>query len=732
MAQSDSEDNWEMKVPFLVVILALGICGFILTFTSDILFQSNWDGILEIALLYYAISFLAWFLYNRWPVFGQWATLSAVVLVVLFSSYRLSEPTLICWLILPNILAAAYLGYQADLAMTIVETFVIVFLKPNYAGTSQGIASIGLIWGALLVTAVFTCSIQRVMHWSYEYYRHAMGALDEARDRQAELNQALLDLASANQQLSQLNKLSQSLREIADNSRKTKEQFVANVSHELRTPLNMIIGFSEMILENPDSYGNRIPSSLLADLRVVYRNAQHLSSLIDDVLDLSQIDMQEMALTKENVNIHKLIDAVVIAVRPLFESKNLFLETEFVTEIPPVFCDPTRISEVLLNLLSNAGRFTERGGVRVRVWYEKAQMYISVSDTGLGISAEGIRNLFEPFYQVDGSIRRRFGGTGLGLCISKRLVELHDGRIWVESKEGTGTTFTFFVPISSTTFAHTAIQEIVPDWEFHQRTHAFTTQKPNDCARFAVIEKGKAFERLLKRYMGDVEIIPFPDLPHALSEAERYPFQAFLVNSSTIDEMVTILGSSINLPNGLPVFICSIPDMQEQYAELGVAFRLVKPISREMLIDALQKVGVENGTVLIVDDETDILQLFGRMLASVENRYRTLIARDGEEMLEIIKRTRPDVILLDLMMPKMNGFEILEERNSIPEMQDIPIIIISAQDPTHQPIVSSCYANTRGGGITIPQLLNAIRFTCRSGALSFPTGVPELSEVEID
>ena len=172
----------------------------------------------------------------------------------------------------------------------------------------------------------------------------------------------LEDLASANVQLARLNQLAQGMRHAAEDARRAKEEFVANVSHELRTPPNMIVGFSEMMLQAPQTYGKKIPSALLADLAVIQRNSQHLSSLIDDVLDLSQIEVGKMALTKERVAFQEVVQAAVTAVRPLFDSKGLHLKTEVPGDLPLVFCDRTRIREVVLNLLSNAGRFTEHGG----------------------------------------------------------------------------------------------------------------------------------------------------------------------------------------------------------------------------------------------------------------------------------------------------------------------------------------------------------------------------------
>jgi signal transduction histidine kinase/CheY-like chemotaxis protein len=728
MIQSSLDYKEELQTPFMIVVLTLGALGVFFALTSDVLFGSKWDRISEVGLLCCATAVVAWFLQYRWPNFSRWMTVVSIAMIVLFASRRLEEPTLVSWLVLPNILAVAFFNFPSGTGMAVIETGLIFLLHPGIARTGPGQVALGIIWTSLMVITIFTYSLRHVIEWSLGYYKHAMSALKDARNRQAELNQALSDLASANQQMVQLNRLAHSLRQIADDSRRTKEQFVANVSHELRTPLNMIIGFSEMILETPTAYGNRIPPSLLADLRVIYRNAQHLSSLIDDVLDLSQIDAQEMALTKEYVLVEQILDNALTAVKPLYESKNLILQTEIEDGIPPVFCDATRICEVLMNLLSNAGRFTEYGGVKIRAWSQTALLYISVSDTGPGISEEGLRNLFQPFYQVDGSIRRRFGGTGLGLSISKRLVDLHDGKIWVESTEGAGTTFTFSIPLSPANLPSNVLQKIMPEWEFHHRDQPSAAPKLLSQSRFVILENGKTLTRLVRRYINNHETVSFHDLNEALADLRKNPALALLVNAPSVCNALETLSPSAVLPYGLPAFICSIPDPHEDNDHLGVADRLVKPISREALVNALLRLGITSGTILIVDDEPDALQLFGRMLASAGNQYRTLIARDGRELLEILKETHPDVILLDLIMPTMDGFQFLEERNNHPEIQDIPIIIISAQDASRQPIVSSAYALTRGGGISVAQLLEAIHFTSHLSALNVSNADPERSE----
>jgi CheY-like chemotaxis protein len=384
-----------------------------------------------------------------------------------------------------------------------------------------------------------------------------------------------------------------------------------------------------------------------------------------------------------------------------------------------VFCDRTRIREILLNLLSNAGRFTERGGVRVRVWIERGDICVSVSDTGPGISPEALEKLFEPFQQGDGSIKRRYGGTGLGLSISKRFIELHDGKIWAASVAGAGTTVSFRFPIapSAPTESH-FMRGITPGWEYLQRTRQDRAQKIAPPRRFVVLEQGDALQRLLARYGAGAEIVPATTVAQALALTLQVPTRALLVNDVSITDALRRFSSG-ELPKSIPVIICSIPGADQESLSPAAQVRLVKPIDAEMLFAALARLDVPRGTVLIVDDEPDALQLFSRMLNARADDYRVLLARDGAEALTIAREFRPAVILLDLFMPKVDGFRFLEIQARDPELRDIPVVIISARDPSQQPIMSHALAVTQNSGLALPQLLACV------GALSQILGVPD-------
>ena len=546
--------------------------------------------------------------------------------------------------------------------------------------------------------------------WFEASYDQSRAALEKSRDYQFQLRQALDDLTEAHHQLTQLNRLAHDLRHQADEARRSKEQFVANVSHELRTPLNMIIGFSEMALNSPQTYGRAIPQALLADLEIVLRNSQHLSSLIDDVLDMSQIEAGQMALKKERAALSEIVDEAVTAVRPLFNSKGLTLRRDIPPQLPALHCDRVRIRQVLLNLLSNAGRFTERGGVHVRARQEERAIIVSVADTGRGISAEDIDGIFKPFQQVDGSAQSQWAGSGLGLSVSKHFVELHEGRMWLESKRGQGATFYFRLPIEAaiSPAADDMMRWFSPYSTYVERTRIPSLPAAADRPRLIVVEDGSALSRLLTRYLDNAELVPTTSAEEALEANEAFPAQALLVNAASVSECLARIENEIALPFGLPVIVCSLPGAGDAADSLGADDYLIKPISRDDLLAALDRLEKEVKTILIVDDEPDVLRLFRRMLASAGRRYRVLRAGSALQARQIMADTKPDVVLTDLVMPERDGYLLIAEMKADPALRDIPIVVTSARDPSSQPTMSTSLAVVRGGGIAIPQLLTAV------------------------
>jgi signal transduction histidine kinase/CheY-like chemotaxis protein len=626
------------------------------------------------------------------------------------------QPQIAFFYTLLPLVAIVASGWPASLlaqAMVIILVWWLSRSSTVQLSVAYGLAIIigGAFTGLLGWAAART--LLTVTQWSLFSYEQAREKMEEARERQVELEQTQEDLIQANQELARLSDRLKAMHQIAEEARRAKEEFVANVSHELRTPLNMIIGFSEMITQSPQVYGDSLPPALLADIAAIQRNSQHLAKLVDDVLDLSQIEAGRMALSKDWASLQEIVDAAALATQALFESKGLSLEINVSPELPPIFCDSTRIRQVMLNLLSNAGRFTERGGVKIEGWRERDDIVASVADTGPGIALEDAERIFEPFQQLDGSIRRRHGGSGLGLSISKRFVEMHEGKMWLESTIDVGTTIYFSLPLDTSPpivqASSGARRWFSPYHQYETRTRRSKAPAPRPVPRFVLLETGDTLLRLFRRYMDDVEVFSVQDVEEAIRELNHSPAQALIVNAPSFKETPAPMGQLADLPYGTPAVACWAPGEDEAAQRLGVVRYLVKPVTREALLSTLGELGDRVESVLLVDDKPEVLQLFARMLSSAPRSYRVLRATSGQQALELLRERRPDVMMLDLIMPGMDGFQVLQEKSQDATIREIPVVIISATDPTDEPIVSDTLTVTHSGGLSARDLLICIQ-----------------------
>ncbi|MCL4504873.1 MAG: hybrid sensor histidine kinase/response regulator [Chloroflexi bacterium] len=650
-----------------------------------------------------------WALHKKHYPLAAWTLIICMLLVDTALVTWVGIPTIIVLLVLPVGLATLTVSRFAGVAVALLCTAFVALLQSAQISADFRTITIVSMWSVVGMIWLTLRPLLTAVEWAWSGYENSQVLLDQEQGHLLQLQEALKDLAEANVQLTRLNQQSHALRQIAEDSQRTKEQFAANISHELRTPLNMITGFCEMIMQTPELYGEDIPPALLADLAVVLRNSQHLANLVDDVLDLSQVDAGLMALTRERVSLAEIVQAARVAVGPLFTSKGLYLHTDIAADLPLVYCDRTRIREVLLNLLSNAGRFTQQGGITVRAWRDDGDIVTSVQDTGPGISAADQDRLFRPFEQLDGSIRRRYGGTGLGLSISKSFVELHDGKMWVESEPGVGTTFFFRLPIDPLApITGGATRWLNPYQVYEKRVRPSHLHPTPVKPRFIVMGHSDPLQRLLTRYAEGAEIVAVNDMDGAGQVMADTPAQALLLNTADVEQALDQVRESRQLPYGTPAIVSTIPGMDQAASGLGVKQYLIKPVTREKLLTALDSLGPDIRTVLVVDDEPDAQQLFRRMLATAPQSYRVLRASDGQQALALLRTEKPDVVLLDLIMPGMDGFKFLEAKSSLPDLREIPVILVSAQDPFGQPIVSTALAVTCRDGLSARQMLDCI------------------------
>jgi len=642
-----------------------------------------------------------------WVLFADWLG-ACLALIVLFP-----ENPPLYFLALPVFFASLFLGLGASLI-----TWLLVGVLPfQIMDGSRPLGGSGQWWVFIIATGAMVLLLwlalknyHDMLHWSWQNYRQGQDELRQAREQRGQLNQAVRDLAEANTQMARLNQLLNAARYQAEEAERAKAEFVANVSHELRTPLNMVLGYCELIMDFPAVYGAKLPARLLADIAAIQRNSQHLTSLISDVLNISQFEAQRMSLRKEWVALQDVVNEAVIAVGPLIESRSLYLNIELPENLPALYCDQTRIRQVLLNLVSNAARVTETGGITIQVELTDGQVRVNIVDTGPGIAAEDIPKLFQPFRQLDGSLNRKHGGSGLGLNISRNFVELHGGKIGVESQPGAGSNFWFTLPVRNR-IDHEPGFERWLNADYDQRIHPTYANTQRILPRAVVLEpSGFLYDQAL-RSMSGIELERAETPEEALVILNKFPCQVVIVrgeNETQTNEWAAKVSDSRFLT---PVAACCLPKENTEQ-ELAVERYLVKPVDHRQLFTTIRSIERPVRSILLVDDDLETLQLFTRILSTSTEKYRVLQATTGEEALKLLHSRKVDMIILDLHMPGMNGFAFLDEKNRQPAWNKIPVVILSAEDPAGHPMAVSRLVITHQHGLSVPQIFQyALRFS---------------------
>ena len=540
------------------------------------------------------------------------------------------------------------------------------------------------LWPALAVGVALAWLVTRTLYtalqWAFTMQQRADRLLEVVRDRQGELSRALksVELANIIQRRTQ-RELAEARRQ-AEEARRLKEQFAANISHELRTPLNLILGFSELMYLSPEIYGNVLwPPTLRRDVYQIYRASRHLLEMIDDVLDLSRFEMVGFTLNKEPTAIEPLLRGAIEIAQDLFRGRPIRLDVEIEPDLPMLEVDRTRIRQVLLNLLNNAQRFTEAGEVCVTARRIGDEVVISVSDTGPGIPADQLARIFDEFYQVDRSLRRAHEGAGLGLAICKRFVEAHDGHIWAESEVGRGSTFSFALPIPD---------QYLPVSRLHIERPVETTW-PQGRPRVLVVDPDPAVATLIRRHIEEYDVIQVDRMEQVAGEGLLHHPRAIIRNAPPGTSRAP---TETSLP--APVIECSLPSRQWVANELAVTACLTKPITAQQLLAEVEKLGGVH-RILIVDDDRGLCQLIERMLEASGRGFETRHAFDGMEGLLAMRAWRPDLVLLDLAMPGMDGFQVLEEMRHDPALLGIPVALLTVASYAEDVLAQ------RGGQIVI-------------------------------
>ncbi len=475
-----------------------------------------------------------------------------------------------------------------------------------------------------------------------------------------------------------------STRKEAEAASSAKSQFLASMSHELRTPLNAIIGYSEMLQEDVQDVGR---TEFVPDLQKIHSAGNHLLALINEVLDLSKIEAGKMELYLESFDTRGVVDDVVTTIQPLIEKNSNELKVQFKDDLGEMFSDVTRVRQVLLNLLSNASKFTESGTVTLAVAREEDSetgedcIVFDVSDTGIGMTPEQLNRLFQAFSQAEVGTARKYGGTGLGLAISKSFCEMMGGGIAVESEAGSGSTFTVCLPVR----APKAADKSVPD--LGAGIPAPLDGELGTAGTVLVIDDDPVMRNLMGRFLRKegfkVEEAAGGEEGLRLAHEARPDVITLDVLMPGMDgwAVLTALKGDAELAD-IPVVMLTVVDDKNMGVALGASEYVTKPIDRERLSALLRKHSRAGGSgpVLVVEDDDATRALLKRTLES--EGLVVLEAANGREGLERLAEREPGLVLLDLMMPEMDGFEFIETLHRGSNWQSIPVVVITAKELT--------------------------------------------------
>ena len=525
-----------------------------------------------------------------------------------------------------------------------------------------------------------------------ERHRHPTGPFDQARstgqwfkisERVTEdggIVGVMTDITELKQRETELGEMVQRLAEARDaalRATETKSKFLANMSHELRTPLNAIIGYSEMMQEEAADLGQQ---ALVPDLIKIHGAGKHLLNLINDILDLSKIEVGKMEVFIEEFDVATLLSEVVAVIEPLAARNQNRLSVDYAPDVGKMRSDQTKVRQNLFNLLSNACKFAKGGDVRLYAkrivrgdgdWLE-----FTVSDTGIGMSSDQLDKIFVAFTQADASTTKRFGGTGLGLAITRHFCHLLGGDISVTSEAGKGSTFTIQLPAQ--------YQEDV----VHDQAPVLTGVAPRaDMGTVLIVDDDRDVHGVLDERLSaeGFHLIHAYGGEEAIRLAKQIKPDLITLDIIMPDKdgwsVLKAIKSNPEL-SGIPVVVVTVLGDKDLGFALGAADFVTKPLDNEKIKKVLQKYwrDQDHAQVLIVEDDDNMRGLLRRLLQ--RQGWTVAEAVNGHEALEKLRAIRPQLVLLDLVMPKINGFEVMEAMRRDSDLKDIPIVVVTAKDIT--------------------------------------------------
>lgn len=500
--------------------------------------------------------------------------------------------------------------------------------------------------------------------------KELMRTLEELQMRQSELAQLNRELDETNRGVVALYTELNDKADFLQRASELKSHFLSNMSHEFRTPLNSILALSQILIDRMD--GELAPEQE-KQVTFIRRSAQDLTDLVNDLLDLAKVEAGRVTIRPTQFEVKTLFSTLRGMLRPLLaQNSAVSLIFEDPDNIPELYTDEAKVSQVLRNFISNALKFTVRGEVRVsvRLGHDDTVVF-SVADTGIGIAQKDQERIFQEWEQVEGKIQKAAKGTGLGLPLSRKLTQLLGGSAYVKSQPGIGSTFFAAVPIR---YAGATERVYVPD-----------VKRELDASKLPVliVEDNREALFIYEKYLKATEfqVVPAQDLRQARRALEEFKPVAIVLDVLLEGEHSWQLLQELkqnSATKDIPVYVVTVVENEEKALALGATAFHAKPIDRAWLLHQLQStMVVEQHKILIVDDDEISRYLVKGLLA--DRGYRLIEARGGQEGLKLARESKPSLIVLDLAMPDLSGFEVLDTLKENSETKDIPVVIYTSQ-----------------------------------------------------
>ncbi len=557
-------------------------------------------------------------------------------------------------------------------------------------------------------------SWEKVTSIMYNDERAALGNfvdITERKNTEEQIRKTNKQLDEQNEKLHiQADRLIQQQQELVEKNREIeranqmKSEFLASMSHELRTPLNAVIGFSELMLDGITGDINDEQQECLND---ILNGGQHLLELINDVLDLSKVEVGKMEFKPVELDVSDVINEAVQTVKSLLDQKRHTLNISVEDGISHIYADKSRLRQVLLNLLSNANKFTHQGGkIDITAVKKNGMCLIGVTDNGIGIKKEDQKKIFEVFTQVETIQDEIPKGTGLGLTLTRQFLAAMGGEIWVESEYGKGSTFFVTIPFIKSIDTSSASSEETVGEKAKQRTLNCRKQE-----YVLIIDDDPVTRRLFSAWLTEegYSIVEASNADEGIKLADTMIPDIIILDILMPDKdgwyVLKELKSKVNTRN-IPVVITSFGEEREMAFSLGAIDYFNKPINKRKFQKRIAEIGLKHhDRVLIIDDNPSDIHLISSMLET--EGITSLSAESGHADIDIIFREKPSLIILDLIMPDLSGFEVIEKLHENEEAKDIPIIIITSKDLSNDEL---CYLNHETKGVVKKGLFNRSDF----------------------